>query len=379
IGRIYEVDVTYPIELHDKHNDLPFLPQNGVPPGSKVKKLMATLESKKKYIIHYRNLQQAIANGLIVEKVHRVVQFNQSAWLAAYISLNTELRKKAKNDFEKDFFKLMNNAIFGKTMESMRKRIYMEMVSSEQRLQKLINKTTFKHSTKYNENLHAVSLENKIIYFCKPIYIGFAVLDISKTLMYDYHYNIHCPLVYYIQTDDFYDDLVKNSELLDRMDTSNLPGNHPCYIAERKKIPGLFSDETDGRIMREFCALRAKSYAYILDDKEKIKAKGIRGHVIKNHMTFENHKKCLFGDADLDFYLQNFSIRSFKHQLNTIKMNKLTYNSFDNKRVIMEDKVHTLAHGHYSLGEDELESEENVEWPDHETDVAGHEWDESDE
>jgi len=134
------------------------------------------------------------------------------------------------------------------------------------------------------------------------------------------------------------------------MDTSNIPGNHPCYIAERKKIPGLFSDETDGRIMREFCALRAKSYAYILDDKEKIKAKGIRGHVIKNHMTFENYKKCLFGDADLDFYHQNFSIRSFKHQLNTIKMNKLTYNSFDNKKVIMEDKVHTLAHRHYSLG-----------------------------
>ncbi|XP_022180197.1 uncharacterized protein LOC111040572 [Myzus persicae] len=132
------------------------------------------------------------------------------------------------------------------------------------------------------------------------------------------------------------------------MDTSNLPQDHPCYIAERKKIPGLFSDETDGCIIREFIALRAKSYAYILDDEEKIKAKGIRGHVIKNHMTFENHKKCLFGDTDLDFYHQNFSIRSFKHQLNTIKMNKLTYNSFDDKRVIMEDIVHTLAHGHYS-------------------------------
>uniref|UniRef100_A0A2S2NLE0 DNA-directed DNA polymerase n=2 Tax=Schizaphis graminum TaxID=13262 RepID=A0A2S2NLE0_SCHGA len=100
------------------------------------------------------------------------------------------MRKKAANDFEKDFFKLLNNAVFGKTMESMRKRMKMELVSSDQRLQKLINRTTFKHCTTYNENLNAVSLENKIIDFCKPIYIGFAVLDISKTLMYDYHYNV---------------------------------------------------------------------------------------------------------------------------------------------------------------------------------------------
>ncbi|KAF0699332.1 Uncharacterized protein FWK35_00034812, partial [Aphis craccivora] len=78
------------------------------------------------------------------------------------------------------------------------------------------------------------------------------------------------------------------------MDTANLPRDHPCYIAERKKIPGLFSDETDGRIMREFCALRAKSYSYILEDKEKIKAKGIRGHIVRNHMTFQDHKRCLF-------------------------------------------------------------------------------------
>jgi len=133
------------------------------------------------------------------------------------------------------------------------------------------------------------------------------------------------------------------------MDTSNLPHDHPCYIAERKKIPGLFSDETDGRAMTEFCALRAKSYAYKIDDKEKIKAKGIRGHVVKNHMTFEDHHRCLFGDSEMDVYRDNVSIRSFKHQLKTIISNKLTYNSFDDKRVVLEDKVHTLAHGHFSL------------------------------
>ncbi|KAF0768426.1 adhesive plaque matrix protein, partial [Aphis craccivora] len=165
IGRTYEVGITYPKELHDQHNDLSFLPQNSIPAGSKVKKLIATLQSKKNYITHYQNLQQAMANGLIVEKVHRVVQFNQSPWLAPYIALNTEMRKKAANDFEKDFLKLLNNAVFRKTMESMWKRIKMELVSSDRRLQKLINQSTFKHYTTYNKTLNAVALKTKSLIF----------------------------------------------------------------------------------------------------------------------------------------------------------------------------------------------------------------------
>ncbi|CAI6375722.1 unnamed protein product [Macrosiphum euphorbiae] len=362
---------------------------------------MATFEKKENYIVHYRNLQQAIKNGLIVEKVHRVIQFNQSDWLAKYIDLNTEMRKKARNAFEKDFFKLMNNAVFGKTMESKRKQLKIELVSCERRLQKCINKTTFKHCTNYNENLNAVALENKIIKFDKPIYIGFSVLDISKTLMYDYHYNVMQKhyrdkiklmytdtdsLIYHIKTTDFYEDLAATHSLLDRMDTANLPSDHPCYVAVRKKEPGYFSDEVDADIITEFCALRAKSYAFNVyageedavrdkDDKdkvggEKIKAKGIRQHVVKNHMTLEDHKKCLFGEAGVEAYKDNVSIRSFKHQLMTIKTKKLAYNSYDDKRLVLQDKVHTLAHGHYSIEEDEPEDD----WP--ELDFMGGNWNE---
>jgi hypothetical protein len=138
------------------------------------------------------------------------------------------------------------------------------------------------------------------------------------------------------------------------MDTSNLPKDHPCYISERKKIPGLFSDETDGKTMTEFVALRAKSYAYNIDGEVKIKAKGIRGHVVKNHMTFDDHKRCLF-DEDYDNddgftpYRDNVSIRSYNHEIFTIKSNKLTFNRHDDKRFILNDQIHTLAHGHYRI------------------------------
>ncbi|XP_025405716.1 uncharacterized protein LOC112679976 [Sipha flava] len=141
----------------------------------------------------------------------------------------------------------IDGVLLGKTMQSMRKRIKMEVVSSESRLQKLINRTTFKYCSDFeNQNLSAVTLENKIIDFYKPIYIGFAVLDVSKSLMYDYHYNvmqahykndIHLmytdtdSLVYYIETEDFYKDLKDNPILIDRMDTANPPSTHPCYIA----------------------------------------------------------------------------------------------------------------------------------------------------
>jgi hypothetical protein len=132
------------------------------------------------------------------------------------------------------------------------------------------------------------------------------------------------------------------------MDTSNLPPDHPYYIAERKKIPGLFSDETDGRTMLEFVALRAKSYAFSFEGEEKIKAKGIRGHVVKK-MTLVDHKRCLLGDQQLQRYTKNVSIRSYKHQPMTICSKKLTYNSFDDKRYVLEDQIHTLAHGHYKI------------------------------
>ncbi|XP_050537093.1 uncharacterized protein LOC126903125 isoform X2 [Daktulosphaira vitifoliae] len=128
-----------------------------------------SLKPKQRYVVHYVNLKQAIAHGLQVDKVHRVLEFQQSAWLKPYIELNTEMRKKAANAFEIAFFKLMINAVFGKTMMNIRKRIRIELISSPERLSKLVNQSTFNDCIKY---------------------VGLAVLDINKSLIYKYFYDL---------------------------------------------------------------------------------------------------------------------------------------------------------------------------------------------
>ncbi|XP_050543406.1 uncharacterized protein LOC126906698 [Daktulosphaira vitifoliae] len=289
IGLALEVTVTYPEGKHDMHNEMPFLPENRIPPNSKAKKLLSTLETKEHYVVHYLNLQQAMENGLKVEKVHKVLEFKQSRWLSKYIKLNTEMRQAATNDFEKDFFKLMNNSVFGKCMERVEFRKKMELVCDPKRAAKLIKKHTFNHCVTYKENLSIFVLDNKIIHFTKPVYAGFCILDISKTLVYDFHYNYmkkHFKdrimlmygdtdsLVYYVLTENFYAEIKEHPELMERFDTSSLPKDHFCYSAARKKVPGLWSDECGGKAILEFVSLRTKAYGFDVEGTEKSKPRG---------------------------------------------------------------------------------------------------------
>ena len=121
-----------------------------------VRKLIPTLKDKKEYVLHYRNLQLYMALGLKVKKIHQVLEFDQFPWLKQYIDFNTEKRKHAKNSFEKDFFKLMNNSVFGKTMENLRKRVDFKLVTTDKKLDKLTSKPTYVSSKIFNENLMAV-------------------------------------------------------------------------------------------------------------------------------------------------------------------------------------------------------------------------------
>ena len=181
---LLEVDVEYPKKLFSSHKDLPFLPERKK--LEKVEKLVCGIEDKEKCVIHIRALKQALNHGLILKSVHRVIQFNQEAWLKPYIDMNTKLRKEAKNEFEKDFFKLMNNSVFGKTIENVRKHRDIKLVTTDEKINKLVSEPNYHTTKRFSENLLAIEMKKTKVKMNKPIYLGMSILDISKTLMYEF-------------------------------------------------------------------------------------------------------------------------------------------------------------------------------------------------
>ncbi|CAH3159070.1 unnamed protein product [Porites evermanni] len=237
---ILEVDLEYPKELHELHNDYPLavekMKQFGISIGQ-VAKLIPSLASKKNYVLHYRNLQLYLSLGLKLKKVHR-----------------------------KDFFKLLNNSVFGKTMENIRKRVDVRLVTDQKKLSKLVSKPTFLNT-----------------------YVGMCILDLSKTLMYDFHYNYiksrynnkakllftdTDSLCYEIKTRDVCKELWEDKQLFDN---SDYPKDSPYFSAENKKVIGKFKDEAAGMPIREFIGLRSKMYSYVKDNgKNEKTAKGVK-------------------------------------------------------------------------------------------------------
>ena len=292
---ILEVDLEYPKNLHDLHSDYPLAPEQIV--VNKVSKLIPNLGNKKKYILHHENLKQDLRLGLKLTHIHRGIKFKESSWLEKYITLNTKLRTEAKNEFEKDFFKLMNNSVFGKTMENIRNRVVINLVTDKKQAEKLSAKPNFKHCNIFSEDLVAIHMKKTKLFFNKPVYLGMCILDLSKTLMYDFHYNYikqkygdkakllltdTDSLMYKIQTEDFYKDI--NGDVKDRFDTSGYPSGHPSGIPSgfNKKVLGMFKDEVNGTVIDEFVGLRAKLYSYkMFEGEESKKCKGVKKSVVK--------------------------------------------------------------------------------------------------
>ena len=328
-------------KLHSVHSDLPVLPERMK--INKCEKLVCNIHNKENYIIHMSSLKQALNHGLILKRVHKVIEFEQEPWLKPYIMMNTELRMQAKNDFEKDFFKLMNNAVFGKTMENVRNHRDIKIVTTDKRRSILASEPNY-HSTKYiSKDLLIMEMKKAEVKMNKSIYLGQAILDLSKTLMYEFWYDYIKPmysdkaklcytdtdsLVIHIKTDDFYKDIVNDVERLFETSNYNKKDNRPLPIGKNKKIIGMFKDGIRGKIMTEFCALRAKSYALKLDDDTEMKkAKGTKKCIIKRELMFENYKDALFNDKIIIRSQQRF--RSYNHKVYTEQVNTIALSSND--------------------------------------------------
>ena len=203
---------------------------------------------------------------------------------------NTELRKLAKNDFEKDLFKLMNNSVFGKTMENIRKHRDAKLVTTDKKRSKLVSEPNY-HTINYiSEDLSVTEMNKTKVKMNKPIYLGLSILGISKLLMYEFWYDYMKPkygnnvklcymdtdsFVMNIETKDFYKDTANDVEK--RFDTSNYEVNRPLPIGKNKKVIGLMKDDLGGKIIMEFITLRPKTYSYLIDDcKKDKKAKGTK-------------------------------------------------------------------------------------------------------
>ena len=320
-----------------------------------VHKLIPTLRNKEKYVLHYRNLQIYTDLGLKITKVHRVLEFNQSAWLKQYIDFNTLKRTNAKNAFEKDFFKLMNNSVFGKTMENIRKRVDVRLVTDENKLLKIAAKPTYVSSKIFNENLVAVHKIKETLTLNRPAYVGMCILDISKTLMYDFHYNYENKakllftdtdsLTYEIESEDVYRDFWNDK---DKFDNSDYAQNSQYFDKTNKKVVGKFKDEAAGIPITEFIGLRSKMYSYMKDnDKGGKTAKGIKKNIIKKNITHENYKNVLFNDKQIHHTMK--TIRSNNHQLGSYELNKVSLSCFDDKRYIHNNGLTSYAYGHHSI------------------------------
>ena len=354
-GYILEVDLEYPKKLWETHNDYPLAPEKMIVNG--VEKLICHFKPRKNYVVHYRNLRQYLEMGMRITAVHRGISFYQSSWMEPYIRKNTELRKTAANNFEKDFFKLMNNSVFGKTIENIRKRQNIHLIDNRKKALKLSSRPNFDRCTIFDKHLIAVHMKNTEVYFNKPVYVGQAILDLSKTLMFDFHYNYikkkykhkaellftHTDsLMYQIYTDDFYKDI--SPDILSKFDTSDYDPNHPSGIPTgiNKKVIGMFKDEVAGKQITRFVGLRPKLYTFeIEEDKEVRKCKGIKKYVVKKRLNFDDYLQCLFtGRKEMR---KMKIIRSEKHEIYSKEVNKIALSNEDNKRLVLEDKIKTEA------------------------------------
>ena len=290
--------------------------------------------------------------------------------------MNTELKKLAKSDFEKDLFKLMNNSVFGKTMENIRKHRDIKLVTTDKKRSKLVSEPNYHTINLISEDLSIIEMKKSKVKMNKPIYLGLSILEISKILMYEFWYGYIKPkyndnvrlcymdtdsFVMHIKTNDFYKDIASDVE--NRFDTSNHEANtsettagpsslersplarRPLPTGKNKKVIGLIKGELGGKIITEFATLRPKTYSFLTDDgKEDKKAKGTKKCIIRKMIKFNDYKKCLLNAKIILKSQQRFI--SNRHGVYTENVNKIALSYNDDKRIVLSNKITSYPYGY---------------------------------
>jgi hypothetical protein len=387
-GYFVECDVHYPDELHDLHDDYPLAPERITVEDhllsehqerlrgryamshTATPKLVPNFFDKKKMLIHYRNLKFYIKHGLVITKMHRGIRFRQSKWLELYIRTNTEMRALAKDPVEVKLRKDMNNIIYGKTCENLTKRTDIKLVNTQEECDKLVAKPQCLRYQIFAEELAAIELQKVKCVINKPTYVGFAVLELSKLCMYDFHYEHFTQwypdadllftdtdsLVYHIFTDDLYADLATHREYFD---FSGYPSDHPLFGNDNKMVVGKMKDESAGGIITEYVGLRPKMYSYITKPedeneppKEAKRAKGIQREAITDLHHADYLAQLREGTEN---YVNVRRIGQKHHRVFTMEGMKRGLCAFDDKRYLLPDGIKTMAHGHYAIRREQTE------------------------
>ena len=355
VGHILEVDLDYPDSLHfdPAHQQYPLAVETVECEDGP--KLCGTFEPKRHYVLHERALRYYVEKGLVLAKVHRVLRFRERAWMKPYIDKNSALRAKAASDFESDFYKLMNNSVYGKTLESPRNRSTVKAFTDDRAFEKYVAKPTFVSATRLGPHL-VLGQSMRTTMVCNKIpAVGVSVLDLSKLHMARWHYDVVMPRVPGAEmcatdTDSFFyhtpgHDAERVYALLaDSLDTSNFPPDHPLHSNARKKVPGYFKSEVPPPdTISEGVWLRAKMYSLKTTGGDTKKVKGVSRRYVKSHLTHEDFREC-FDTREDHVTKPHQRIMSYGHQVVTESFTKVGLSCHDNKRQQLGD-TYTLPFG----------------------------------
>jgi hypothetical protein len=378
IGYILEVDLSYPSHLHDLHSDYPLAPEHLKIEKDMLsgfsstfldhmhwmpsEKLAPNLRDKSNYVVHYENLKFYVKHGMVITKIHRILSFEQRAWLKPWVDYCTLGRQNAKTPYEVELYKGLVCSVFGKTMENMRRRKNYRLICDENALLKAVSGPAFETCQIINSDLNLVQNARGQLKLDKPIYAGFTILETAKLHMFRFYYDYlmvryggpeRCSLLYtdtdsfmlQIQTEDLHADMLADAHIYD---CSNFPVDHPNYSTVNARVVGKFKSETANLHPLQFVGLRPKMYSLDVPDligKRPLTCKGVKKSFVEKKLKHEDYLRVLHSKerTRAEFCV----IRSRNHQLETARLRKACLAAFDDKRYILSDGVHTYAHGHY--------------------------------